>query len=57
MRIYQVIALAASSNLLLLPASGQVADLSKQDPIEMVVELGMVGGDPISARPPIARAV
>jgi uncharacterized cupredoxin-like copper-binding protein len=45
MRTYQVIALAALLNLLLLPTSGQAADLSKQDPIEMVVELGMVGGD------------
>lgn len=44
MRRYQVIALAASFNLLLLPASGQAADLSKQDPIAMVVELGTVGG-------------
>jgi len=45
MRTYQVIALAALLNLLLLPASGQAADLSKQDPIEMIVELGTVGGE------------
>ncbi len=40
MRTYQVIALAALLNLLLLPTSGQAQDLSRQDPIEMVVELG-----------------
>jgi uncharacterized cupredoxin-like copper-binding protein len=43
MRTYQVIALAALLNLLLLPTSGQAADLSRQDPIEMVVELGTDG--------------
>ena len=45
MKTYQAIAVAALLNLLLLPVSGQAADLSKQDPIEMVVELGTVGGE------------
>mgnify|MGYP005843157125 CR=1 FL=1 len=45
MKMYQVTVLAASLGLLLLPTSGQAVDLSKQDPIEMVVELGTVGGE------------
>jgi hypothetical protein len=32
-------------SLLLLPATGQDADLSQQEPIEMVVELGTAGGE------------
>ncbi len=44
MRRYQVIALAVLLSLVLLPALGQAADLSKQDPIEIVVELGTAGG-------------
>ena len=44
MRKYQVMVLAVSLNLVLLPASGQSADLSKQNPIKMVVDLGTAGG-------------
>jgi hypothetical protein len=49
LRTYQVIELAASLNLLLLPALGQAADLSKQEPIESVVEFGRAGGELVFA--------
>ncbi len=48
-RTYRVKALAASLSLLLLPATGQDADLSQQEPIELVVEFGRAGGELVFA--------